>query len=264
MSCDYHDRGAVVLAFYGELDAAERERFDAHLAGCGSCRAALEELDAIAHALDARRHEASPPGGDWSPFMARLDAHLGREVTRRSRSWWMPAGYGAALKVAAMAALVTAAVLAGRQWEHWRHDGQAVSEAPAGAGPSTDAVADLAEDHLERSKLVLLGLVTKDPGAARPADWRYERDLAGQMLADTAQYRLAASQQGLDGLAGVLGDLELVLLQTSLSDDADPNALARLQNLIGKRDLLVRIEVMGVVEPERPARPAAGNRPKGT
>ena len=129
---------------------------------------------------------------------------------------------------------------------------------------STDAAAGLAEDHLERSKLVLLGLVTKDPGAARPADWRYERDLAGQMLADTAQYRLAASQQGLDGLAGVLGDLELVLLQTSLSDDADPNALARLQNLIGKRDLLVRIEVMGVVEPERPARPAAGNRPKGT
>ena len=86
MSCDWHDRGAVELAFYGELDAAERERFDAHLAGCGSCRAALEELDAIAHALDARRHEASPPGGDWSPFMARLDAHLGREVTRRSRS----------------------------------------------------------------------------------------------------------------------------------------------------------------------------------
>ena len=262
MSCEWHDRGAAELAFYGELGAADRQRFDAHLAGCDDCRAALDELAQIARALESRRHVASPSGGDWAPWMARLDARLDLEAVPRPR-WSMPSAYGRALKVAAMAALVTAAVLAGRQWEHWRHPNEAGLDAVA-AGPSTDAMAALAGDHLERSKLVLLGLVTKDPVAALPSDWRYERDLAGAMLADTAQYRLAASQQGLAGLADVLGDLETVLLQASLSDDADPRALARLQNLIGRRDLLVKIEVIGTARPSDAERPVAGRRPKGT
>lgn len=260
MSCEWHDRGAVELAFYGELATAEREGFDAHLAGCGDCRGALDELDRIARALDGRRRGAAPPGGDWGPFMARLDARVDREATPRQR-WWMSSAAGRVLRMAAMVALVTAAVLVGREWEHWRHRGDAVSAGDT-AGPANDAVTALAEDHLERSKLVLLGLVTKD-AAARPADWRYERDLAGTMLPDTAQYRLAASQQGLTNLADVLGDLETVLLQASLCDDADPRALARLQNLIGKRDLLVKIEVIGTARPGDGIRPVSGRRPRG-
>ena len=262
MSCDWHERGAAELAFYGELDAGARERFDAHLPGCDRCRTALEEIGQIARALEARPREASPPGGDWAPLMARLAARLDLEATPRA-SWWAGVASSRALRMAAMVALVTAAVLAGRQWEHWRHPGEA-APAVVAAEVSTEAMATLAEDHLERSKLVLFGLVTKDPGAARPADWRYERDLAGAMLPDTAQYRIAARQQGLAGLADVLGDLETVLLQASLSDDADPGALARLQNLIGKRDLLVKIEVIGTARPRDAERPMTGRRPKGT
>jgi len=262
MSCEWHEGGAAELAFYGELDAAARARFDAHLPGCDDCRAALEELGQLARALEARTREASPPGGDWAPLMARLDARLDLEATTPA-SWWARAASSRPLKVAAMIALVTAAVLAGRQWERWRHQGEAVPGTVA-AVPFTDATATLAEDHLERSKLVLLGLITKDPGAAQPADWRYERNLAGAMLPDTAQYRIAARQQGLAGLADVLGDLETVLLQASLSDDADPGALARLQNLIGKRDLLVKIEVIGTARPRDAERPMTGRRPKGT
>jgi len=262
MSCEWQERGTAELAFYGELEAGARQRFDAHLPGCDDCRTALEELGQIARALEARSRESSPPGGDWAPLMASLDARLDLETPPRTR-WWAPIAHSRALRMAAMVALVTAAVLAGRQWERMRHQSETVPEA-VGSGPSTDAMAGLAEDHLERSKLVLLGLTTKDPGVTRPADWRYERDLAGTMLPDTAQYRIAASQQGLAELADVLGDLETVLLQASLSDDADPRALARLQNLIGKRDLLVKIEVIGAARPRDAGRPLAGRRPKGT
>ena len=260
MTCEWHERGAVEQYFYDELDTAERERFEAHVDACGSCRAALDDLRAIADALDGRPRVDAPPGGDWTSFMDRLDAEVAGAAPgpRRRQDW-----FGPALKMAAMVALVTAAVFAGRQWERARHP---AGSAPAAAGTASpaDAVEALAEQHLERSKLVLLGLATKDPHRARPADWRYERDLASTMLADTTQYRLAASQQGLEGLAGVLGDLEVVLLQTSLSDDADPDALARLQTLIDKRDLLVKIEVIGVIDRQETVRPPKRARPTGT
>lgn len=265
MICEWHEHGAAEQYFYGELGRAERERFEAHLDACGVCRAALDDLRSIARALDGRPRVGAPPGGDWTSFMNRLDDRIVLEAGGPgSRPGWPGRGsLGPALKMAAMVALVTAAVLAGRQWERSRHPA-GTTPAAADAVSPTDAVEALAEQHLERSKLVLLGLATKDPRRARPGDWRYERDLASSMLADTTQYRLAASQQGLDGLAGVLGDLEVVLLQTSLSDDADPGALARLQTLIDKRDLLVKIEVIGVIDRKETARPPTRALPVGT
>ena len=44
-------------------------------------------------------------------------------------------------------------------------------------------------------------------------------------------------------LAGVMGDLELVLLQTSLADAPDAAALEQIQRLIHKRDLVTKMEV---------------------
>jgi hypothetical protein len=265
MTCEWHERGAVEQYSYGELGPAERERFEAHVDVCAACRAALDDLRSIARALDGRPRLDAPPGGDWTSFMDRLDGRIAREVAAPGlRSGWLGRGpVRSALKLAAMVALVTAAVFTGRQWERVRHPADTAPAATDGVS-APEAVEALAERHLERSKLVLLGLATKDPRRARPADWRYERDLASSMLADTTQYRLAARQQGLDGLAGVLGDLEVVLLQTSLSDDADPGALARLQTLIDKRDLLVKIEVIGVIDRKETARPPRRALPAGT
>ena len=255
MTCGFHERGVVEQHFYGELEPAERARFEAHLEACEACRAALADLETIAGALAAQPRVAGPPDGDWTSFMDRLEAR----TAGRDGAW--RAAIGPALKIAALLALVTIAVLAGRRWERAGHPAEPARTAEA-ASPE-GAFEALAEQHLERSKLVLFGLATKDPHGARPADWRYERGLASAMLPDTTQYRLIARQQGLDGLAGVLGDLEVVLLQTSLSDDADPGALARLQSLIDKRDLLVKIEVIGTIDRTDTARPATGARPSG-
>jgi hypothetical protein len=57
-------------------------------------------------------------------------------------------------------------------------------------------------------------------------------------------YRLAAEDRGLDSLAGVMKDLELVLLQTSLTDAKDPSSLPQLQRLIRRRDLIEKMDVV--------------------
>lgn len=256
--------GIVELYFYGELADAEREDVKRHVALCADCRGALEELEVIRAALDTRPDVAAPPGGDWSGFMTRLENAVSQPSVERTdrigvRSASSRRSFTAALTMAALLALVTFSVLMVLR----QRDTSSRVEAPApqtvasqpaqGAADAagTDdqkdpglALNELSEQHFERSKLVVLGLATKDPRDSAALDWGYERDLAGSLLSDTRLYRQAAEERGMTNLADVMRDLELVLLQTSMSDSPDAESLARLQRLIRRRDLITKMDVV--------------------
>ena len=186
--------------------------------------------------------------------MARLDDAVGqdsavraplaapRRVAARSRQ------YVVYIAMAALLALVTMSV--GMIVRSRIAAGTATPTMASSAGtepaPWTDdeAFAALSEQHFERAKLVVLGLANKEAGEGVPSEWQYERELASTLLADTRLYRLAAEDRGMKPLAKVMGDLELVLLQASLSRDPQPETLAQIQNLIRKRDLVTRMNVM--------------------
>jgi len=119
---------------------------------------------------------------------------------------------------------------------------------PVAAPHGDRALREGSLEHLERSKLVVLGLATRDPHA-RVQDWQYERALAGTLLTDTRLYRQAAIHDGAADVARVMRDLETVLLEASMSDRKDRAALERVQRLIAKRDLLVKMQVMATAGP---------------
>lgn len=258
-ACGIQAAGTVELYFYGEIAAGDRIALERHLPGCAECRAALEELSLIRAALGTRPDVSAPPGGDWSAFMARLERSVRAEASpaRLARAATPVSGYGrplrATLAMAALVAIVTMSVLS------IPRDRAVVPEAPAESVPavsppphaqgSTDAATDsglaqVSEEHFERSKLVVLGLATKDPGDPTAVDWDYERRLATSLLSDTRLYRQAAEERGMESLAGVMRDLELVLLQTSMSDQPDAASLTRLQQLIRRRDLITKMELV--------------------
>jgi len=276
MNCAVQASGATELYFYGELIPSERDDFERHLAACEPCRSALEELATISAALAARPDVSAPPNGDWSAFMSRLDRATEEDEPVRDRvlPFAAPAppfdsrgtvgslrasraaaprrSYVGYLAMAALLALVTmsvAVVMRSRGPERADVTTRVEGQAPAGpiaADPAGErqAFEELSEEHFERSKLVVLGLTTKDPERATPRDWTFERELASTLLADTRMYRIAAEDRGLESLAGVMSDLEVVLLQTSLTDETDPATLGQIQRLIHKRDLLEKMEVV--------------------
>ena len=267
-SCDLQASGTIELYFYDELNARERAAVDRHLTACRTCLSALQELAVIRDALATRPDVSAPPAGDWSGFMARLDRAVRSESrvrgsfglrARDARDQALQATSSTDarrslvpyLAMAALLALVAASVsLVWRTRQAVVPPPDAVLTATTTPSAATQAATDpnaslvaLSEQHLERSKLVVLGLATKDAHHAGPQDWTYERQLATSLLSDTRMYRLAAEDHGMDGVARVMRDLELVLLQASLSEDSDP-ALAQIQRLIQKRDLLGRMNVV--------------------
>ena len=252
--CDVYAAGTIDLYFYGELRLAERDEVDRHLAGCETCREALRELAEIRAALAARPVVSGPPSGDWSAFMSRLESAVANESTASIVPLVAPARplhrYEAYLAMAALLALVTISVLVAARTRQATPANTAalpladITPAPATDDGDTVSLVALSEQHFERSKLVVLGLAAKDAGHASGADWEYERKMASSLLDDTRLYRMAAEEHGMTAVAGVMRDLELVLLQASLSDDADTATLPQLQRLIRKRDLLQKMNVV--------------------
>ena len=258
-ACTILAGGAIELYFYGELAAGERQDVEDHLKACAECRDALDELHAIRAALAARPPVTAPPGGDWAPLMSRLAVAVRQEPPRLAAAAPAPAAIRrrpmpAYFAMAALLTLVTAsiaylarqpaAIPAGAAREARVDPLAGHPEAPPAivdAQPADSAFVAVSEQHFERSKLVILGLTARNAATSSSSDWAYERQLAGSLLDDTRLYKQAAEARGLGALAGVMSDLELVLLQTSLADQQDAATLDRLQRLIRKRDLVSKM-----------------------
>ena len=266
MNCHLQASGTIELYFYNELPLAERAEVQAHIGRCAECRAALDDLSVIRAALAVRPDVATPPGGDWSGFMDRLNTRIARDGQGEqvesppalanvvAISWRRRvAPYLAAAAALALVTMSSVVMLKQRAVEEPRVAvGQPVALEPV---PSADAqivrasspglvdpgLAAVSDQHFERSKLVVLGIATKDAGRA---DFAYERELAGTLLSDTRLYRLAAEERGMQSLAGVMRDLELVLLQASMSEHRDAASLEHLQRLIRRRDLITKMEIV--------------------
>jgi hypothetical protein len=242
----------LTLYYYGELAGDERRAFEAHLAMCPACAAALSELDVLRAAL-APRAAATRTTDEWLGFMQRLDAaldapdtlqvaeraaHRTPHIAPHTAPWhvarrrWLPVS---------LAALLVLAVALGLLWQR-----QVLGPAHtlvADAGATDAALGAAAARHFERAKLVVLGLAMKDPAQTRAEDWQYERHLAASLLPETRLFRMSATDRGDAGLASLLGDLESVLLQASMASDADAPELQRIQRVIRRRDLLVRMDL---------------------
>lgn len=224
----------VELYYYGELSPEERAEAAAHFERCAACRESLAALEAIGHALAARRVDA-PPDGDWSGFMSRLDARIGPAPARRAMSW---------MQLAAAVALLATGALAGWTWSR----ATAPVERAAGPTPADAAIAERGGSELERARLVLAGLAAKSDGDT----WALERDMAARLLPEVTLIRQAASLRGRDDLGDiedVLRDVETLLLQASYAEPDDADTLARLRRMIERRDLLMRLSVASSKKP---------------
>jgi hypothetical protein len=270
-ACELFETADVELYFYDELNAADRDRVAAHLRGCAACRQRLDDLHAIRHALAAAPVVDAPPAGDWSGFMRRLDGSVGLSgsswvngtvvLEKRDGAWRVRhlVALAAMLAIVAIGILMAARIRSHRPVETVAGGSAAVPNPPAGdvspvapdarasgaKGETPErALREVSAEHLERSKLVVLGLATRDPQQTRAADWQFERQLAGSLLAETRLYRLTAQERGVADVARVMRDLETVLLEASMTDGHDRGSLERVQRLIARRGLVSKMQIV--------------------
>ena len=254
----------LILHYYGEeeSDALAAEH---HLEGCESCRALYSSLQRVLNVVDAM------PVPERGP---EYESDLWNRVRPQIRNRWFrrpvwPASWRWAVAASACAGLMVLAFLAGRAWPS-RHF------AGVGAGTGTGKMAANADpqagervllvavgDYLERSQMVLIELANASP--KRPLDISSEQERAADLVSESRLYRQTAAHTGDTAVAGLLDELEAVLLEITHSpSELSAGEVEALRQRLQAEGILFKVRVLGtkVRQQEEPAADAAAPRKK--
>jgi hypothetical protein len=237
----------LVLHYYGEMTSSEKAATASHLGSCGVCRAEYVRLQRVLGVLDESAVSPEVPPSFERTVWARLEPRLAGHPRQGWMSWLLsPAPLALA---AAVAVLVVGAFFAGR----------ALSPPSSVSTPATAAAAEVIRerillvdlgDHLDRSQMALVELVSSDEAAT--LDISGERARAEQLVADNRLYRLAAEETGNIALSELLDEIERVLTEVAATaDSASFRDLADVRRRIESRDLLFKVRVVSSEVRER-------------
>lgn len=223
----------LVLEFYGESDDPWVK---AHVADCARCRADYDRLCRVFAAVDQlplpERSEAYP-AEVWRRVQAGLARPAAGVGERSWRSWLTPPRLALA---ASMALLLAVAFIAGRQ--------TAPQAEPLSAEVRERVLLVAVGEHLDRSQRLLIELVNTPGGPT--VDLAEQQAAAGELVRDNRLYRQAAARSGDELVAGLLEELERLLLDISNGPTRPAGSeLIELRRRIEQRGLLLKIRVVG-------------------
>ena len=269
-----HPNEEELVAYHGG-EKLRREAIATHVADCADCRAELARIDAVFAAFNAM--PVPDPGEDYG---ARVWQKIAPRLPERPpQRWWQfaPGGNLAGWRAwfeprrvmawGAVAAIAIAAFIGGRY-------------SKPTVAPNVMATADASKirervlvmavgEHLGRSEMMLIELGNTEPenGKQKEINISGERRRAEDLVEENRLYRQTALEQGDTALAGVLDELERVLLDVAHGPgEVTPAQLDEMQQRIAARGILFKVRVIGkeLQQRERTAAPATVQSGSGT
>jgi hypothetical protein len=273
----------LIELYYGDLEgsAGGSKALALDVAGAqehlASCRACGDEYRQLSNLLEIVKQAPVPERGEdygrevYLRLLPALEENAATDVESRwsVAQTWRNFGRGWTWTGAtAMATLLVCAFLAGHFWQPRR----TTQVGTAIAQPGRESVLLVAlGDHLDRSQMVLVEMQHAQASSGdnlNQADISAQQQYAEDLIADNRLYRQAATQEGDAGVAGVLEDLERILMEIANSPSKlDEKELEDLQKRIEDKGILFKVRVIGsaVREKEQSSLPvpaAAGGNSK--
>ena len=249
---DYQSPGHLgdedfVLDYYGELDAAGRQRVRAHLAWCADCQSADRDVRETLRLVDVTQVPDPPPSFERDMW-ARIEPHLHVEADRLSWVAWLRASVRADAtpwpRLAWGGGAVAAIVLAFFVGRAGRPEAPALSQTAASQAARERVLDAEVEEHFERSQRVLAELVNLDADSS--VALAGDRERAADLVTAGRVYRRTADALGETATSELLEDLERVLLDVANgSADPTPREIESWRDRIDQQDLVFRLRVVG-------------------
>lgn len=236
----------LVLHYYGEMADAEERVAAGHLSSCSDCHAAFTRLQRVLAVVDESAVAPELPEHFERSVWARLQPDL--ESPRQSWLSWLVLSPARVAWAAAVVLLVTAAFFAGRLLPKAPEAPLQTAGAPAGMRERVLLI-DLG-DHLERSQMMLVELVSADVDGS--FDVESERARAEQLVAANRLYRQTAATAGDGSIVAFLDELERVLVDLAASPEAlSAEDLAAVRRRIDSQGLLFKVRALSSQVRER-------------
>ena len=229
---------------YGESGPDGENADVLHLEQCRECNARYASLMDVLDAVDAL-----PVPERGTEYAARIWKNIARDVPVAGRGRWaLAAPWNWVAPTAAAASLLVAGFLAGRH---------SVPASPAEALVASPMAANVdigtrvlllaVADHLERSQMMLVELTNSEPKFDRDGRLNIvpEQQRAEELVSENRLYRQTAQFTGQTAVAGVLEELERVLLNIAHSpSEISAQELEDLRQRFESEGILFKLRVL--------------------
>jgi hypothetical protein len=232
----------LILHYYSEetdIFAAEQ-----HLDQCEDCRAHYATLQRVLNVVDSL-----PVPARSEDYGGEVWRRIERQLPSRRRHWWnlnLQSSWQWAGATAVFASLVVVAFMAGRMFPgaHQKVTPVTTSATAADRQAGQRVLLVAVGDLLERSQMVLIELNHASP--SEKLDISNEQARAADLASENRLYRQTALQTGDTTMAGVLDDLERVLVDIANEpSQMAPGQLENLQHRMESAGILFKIRVLG-------------------
>jgi hypothetical protein len=245
-------------ALYGELSAEEKREFDGHLKSCTECASAFARYKSTLDAMD-KRERPEPEDVFWTGYWDRLAGRL--DEPERSpagtRGWWkrfVPSltvppkwAYGAVAAVGLLliGVFIGRIVFVPEAPVTPKRGPTVVTRTKKGSGVPV-ALENRTERYLERSKLLLLGLINFDPETEDPytLNLPQQREISQNLVEEAGFLKTALDESADNRLLQLITDLEVILLQiANLESEQDLSAVELVKSGVDRRGVLLQINL---------------------
>lgn len=260
----------IVDALFGEIDASSRTHLDAHLDTCTACSQMFVEMQST---LQVTREVADvqPPESYWAGFQQRLEDRIESEHQRTSLftpGIWrsllsrfpVPVSsprFTLAYQLALALILVLVGVFIGRYGlTGSTHAIELTENENMVSGTGAMQVAAKTESYLNRSSVLLLGLVNHDIEEDGNTILNFDRkqEVAGTLVEEAALLKASLNRSEEAQLLMLIEELEKILLQiANLEMQEDVPGIELIQQGIEGRALLLKINLETMKLMDRPA-----------
>jgi len=228
----------IILELYGELEESEKARLLGHLEQCRDCAGESALTKKVFAVLDEYA-PAAETSADWDKAWDRVQAGIAGPAARRrperAAGWrWAFAGTGLAL-------VLVAGIFIGRY--ALAPSPEPIGASAAAAAPAPNGIRPAFAAHLEDLKPILLDYAHYVPGEKSGRKISVDEEvLRGLVLQNILLKRKLIEKD--PTAADLLDDLDLILKEITNRGTRDPQAPARIRDLIEQRGVLFKMEIM--------------------
>jgi hypothetical protein len=244
-----------VESYYGELPAEQQEEFKNHLASCPACAAEYEKMRSVLDLMKTRKTE--DPGSEfWDGYYARLELRKRKmaQVPKKQSFMIRPAFV---YQLAAALILVGFGVIIGKFY--LGQNAGTIAKTNIVSGPPQTAEIRRAHDFLDRSQVLLLGIVN-----GSPEDLVHEKQTSHELIHEASLVKTDLKDPKDRRLKELVSELEIILLQiANLEEQNNLQAVEMVRSGVDRKGVLLKINLEQMrLSDLAPARPDPRGRRK--
>ncbi len=268
-------------ALFDVIEPAREAMLKQHLDECAACAKSYAELQKTIEVVATTQAEELPESY-WEGYYGRLLQRMSVEAPRRSvSSYWQAlretwrSGLFPRLdwrfNVALGVALLLVGIMVGRSWQPATIDPVvATIDTQTPSELTQAALSARTERYLERSSVLLLGLVNVDLDQENVEllGLSHKQEMAGELMEEAGYLQTALDQSKERQLAQLVSDLEKILRQiANLEQQQDLPSIELIQRGVDRGDLLLKINLEKMKFMDHPSdtrSPAKGGRERNS